>query len=530
MVACAVLTPTHRFIGGFELFTVGIALYFYFVFFCCDRNYLDIRAIFPAVWQCTIGLAALRLTEYQEQWQAATWICLILAYVVFQIGASAGGLWGRRLCRLVPPDRFKKADWRIHENRLFWICVSVTLVGLACFIVNILIRGYIPFLESRTNMNAYVEFYTRFQIFSTAEVCISPLCYYCLKTQRLPVWKRAVLIFCIIYSTFLYPVMVVSRGAFLTAALMLACAVFYLNKRKLWVLIACAVVAAGVYGGCSILRGYSNDQLNEFFEPAEVQIGAPGSTVVSEPAEVETVSSDSVAASESAEVETVSSDGVAASESAEIELVPSDSAVVSEPVPEETAAIPVELEESAGKTFVLSAKWAFVYSYLTVSHDNLNEAVKYTDTFTHGIRQLEPFNVLLRISKLQEAIENAPHYLVREHLNTVNLIGDAYYDFGIPGVAVFMFLWSFLFGIVQQVYFVREKPFALLALGNVLTPVALCFFDPWMSEFSFWMYWGLTLLMLLAAAVPAKKAAGHKCRCRSKYQLSAEHSVIRRKT
>lgn len=481
MALCGLLTPTHRFIGGLGLFAVGIALYFFFVFFCCDRNYLDIRAIFPAVWQCTVGLAALRLTEYQEQWQAATWVCLILAYVVFQIGACAGGLCGGCLCGLAPPARFRRADWQIHENRLFWICVCVTLIGLACFIINILIRGYVPFLESRTNMNAYVTFYTRFQIFSTAEVCISPLCYYCLKTQRLPVWKRVVLICCILYSTFLYPILVVSRGVFLTAALMLTCAVFYLNKRRFWILVACVVVAAGVYGGCSILRGYSNDQLNEFFEPAEVQIGVPASDAVSQTGGTEIPTAASAPVSEAA---------------------PEEAVPIPPPSPEQGDIPP---EENAGKTFVLSPKWAFVYSYLTVSHDNLNEAVKYTDTFTHGIRQLEPFNVLLRLSGLQDAIDNAPRYLVREHLNTVDLIGDAYYDFGIPGVAVCMFLWSFLFGIVQQVYFQGQKPFALLALGNVLTPVALCFFDPWMSEFSFWMYWGLTLLMLFASAVPAKK-------------------------
>lgn len=501
MAVCAVLTPTHRFIGGLGLFAAGIALYFYFVFFCCGRNYLNIRAVFPAVWQCTIGLAALRLTEYQQQWEAVTWVCLILAYVVFQIGAWAGGLWGGRLCRLAPPDRFKKADWRIHEDRLFWICICVTLFGLACFIVNILIRGYIPFLESRTNTSAYFEFYTRFQIFSTAEVCISPLCYYCLKTQRLPVWKRAVLICCILYSTFLYPVLVVSRGVFLTAALMLTCAVFYLNKRRFWILVVCAVVAAGVYGGCSILRGYSNDQLNNLFEPAQVPIGVSGSGSVTQPTEATTGGSDSAPVSQPTEVTTGDT----------------ESAAASQPAPEEAASLPIsslepddapaEPEESTGRTFVLSAKWAFVYSYLTVSHDNLNEAVKYTDTFTRGIRQLKPFNVLLRCSTLQDAIDNAPRYLVRDHLNTVDLIGDAYYDFGIPGVAICMFLWSFLFGIVQQVYLARQKPFALLALGNVLTPVALCFFATWMSEFSFWMYWGLTLLMLFAAAFPTKKKA-----------------------
>ena len=487
MAVGAFLVPTNRFVAGAILFTAGVILYFYFVFFCCERNYLDIRAVFPAVWQCTIGLAALRLTEYQVQWETKTWVCLILAYAVYQIGVSVGILWGGSLHIRPVLDRFGKSQWRIHDERLFWICIFVTLSGLACFIINVLIRGYVPFLESKKNMNAYVEFYTRFQIFSTAEVCISPLCYYCLKTQRLPGWKRAALVCCIVYSTFLYPVFVVSRGAFMTSALMLTCAVFYSNRRKFWILIACVVAAAGVYGGCSALRGYSNEQLNEFFEPAQVQVGSSAGVETPDAVEAETGNQDSAA--------TVQSEQPANDAS-----LSSNDGKAPEPLSEVMPAA----DENTGRSFVLSPKWAFVYTYLTVSHDNLNEAVKYTSQYTYGIRQMEPFNVLLRCPGLQKAIEAAPHYLVRKHLNTVDLIGDAYYDFGVIGVAVCMLLWSFLFGAIQQIYFVGGKPFALLALGNVLTPVALCFFDSWMSEFSFWMYWGLTLVMLFAAAVPGK--------------------------
>ena len=484
MAVGALLVPSHRFIAGFTLFASGIVMYFYFVFFCCEHNYLNIQAIFPTIWQCTIGLAVLRLTEYQVQWEAKTWVCLILAYAAYQVGICAGELWAGRLYMRPLPDRLRKSRCHIHNERLFWICLFVTLVGLTCFIINVFIRGYIPFLESRKNMNAYVEFYTRFQVFSTAEVCISPLCYYCMKTQQLSFWKRAVLICCILYSTVLYPVFVVSRGAFMTSALMLTCAVFYLNKRKFWILVACLIVTAGIYGGCTLLRGYSNDQLNEFFEPSQVQVSIPANA-----AEDGSASPD-VAVTAPPETDAPS---------------PIDDSIYSEEAPGVSASADEPKQgEDAERIFTLSPKWAFVYSYLTVSHDNLNEAVKNTDTYTHGIRQLEPFNVLLRCSKLQDAIEAAPHYLVRGHLNTVNLIGDAYYDFGVAGVVIGMLLWSFLFSVVQQAYFVGQKPFALLALGNVLTPVALCFFDPWMSEFSFWMYWGLTLLMLLAASVPGK--------------------------
>ena len=155
-------------------------------------------------------------------------------------------------------------------------------------------------------------------------------------------------------------------------------------------------------------------------------------------------------------------------------------------------------------TFQLSPKLSFLYSYLTVSHDNFNEAVQNTKGYTYGARQFAPFNVILRIDKINQIIGSGEYHLVRPHLNTTNLIGDFYYDFHEWGIVLCMLFWAFVFGIMQSCTNSFTGPFAYMMMGNTTIPVALCFFATWLSIFSHWMHWGVVLLLALSAYITIK--------------------------
>lgn len=441
-----IFSDINHYVTGFLLIIIGIALYFCLVFSVADKNWLDMRAVFHATWISTIGLAAFRLTNYQEKWQVKTWICLALAYLMFQIGSHFGIALGEPLYNQIK-TRFQnlkvcKIGFKTKENRYFWICVITTLIGLICFSINVAIRGYIPCFSN--DMNAYLDFYTKFHIFSVASTGVSGFCYYCIATQKLNKVKKVILVLCILYATFLFPTMVVSRGVFLASALSLTVTAFYIHKKKFLILVGCLAIIASVYYGTSLLRNYTDDQLEFFFEPSEIDL------------DFEDPSND--------EFEDSTDDGT-------------------------------------NKTFSLHPKIAFIYSYLTVSHDNFNEAVQNASEYTYGIRQFEPFNTIFRINWVKEQLEEAEYYLVRPHLNTVNLIGLFYYDFHEWGVAIFMLLWSFVFGILQKIAELSKTPFVLLALGNAMVPVTLCFFAAWMSVFSQWMLWGVVLIFAVASTI-----------------------------
>lgn len=447
MIAAAFFNPVNHYLNALLLILFSITSYLVLVFAADERNYLSLDAFFSFVWFFTIGLASLRLTGYQVEWEQKTWFLLALAYTVFQIGLIIGRQLGERISDWLTAKRGLqkgRLKFELHPERLFGICVAVSAVGLICFVINACIRGWIPFFIKETGM--YTQFYTKFHLFAVAASMISGLCYYCLKTQQLAKWKKAILIFCILYSTFIFPILVVSRGTFICSALSLTTAIFYLNKKKFWVLVTCVVVMFGVYEVGSAARNYTGDQLNALFQPSEIVI-SPGTDNPLEPGEN-----------------------------------PSN-------------------EDPGELTFQLPGKVAFLYSYLTVGHDNFNEAVRNATEYTYGIRQLKPFNVILRLSQIENVLDGGEYYLVRPYLTTINLIGHSYYDLRWFGVGLFVLLWAIGFGAIESCYLKRKGVFSLLVLGNTLTPVALCFFESWMSEFSVWMHWGLILILCLIACV-----------------------------
>jgi len=461
----------NRFVAAFLLIALAVILYFYTAVFIAGRNWLDFRAAFSGAWIGTIGLAALRLADYQEPWQDRTWLLVGLAYAVFMLGATAGFIVGKKQLPILAQKISQRAKGRLqrHPNRMYWICVVATCIGLACFSANVAIRGYIPCFRSN-DQAAYGGFYTKFHIFSVAATGISGLCYYCLSTQKHSVGRKIVLLLCIFYATFLFPILVVSRGAFVTSALSLTTVVFYLHRRKLWVLFVCLGVIFSVYMGTSMLRGYTDAQLQEFFEPSVI---APNqndpTTAPTAPTEV--------------------------TETPDATTPPTQAPA---PAPDSPGS------STPSRVFQLSPKMSFLYSYLTVSHDNFNEAVQNTKNFTYGARQFAPFNVIVRSARLTQIVQDAESHLVRPHLNTTNLIGDFYYDFGSLGVVFCMLLWAFIFGVIQSSCDVFEGPFAFLLTGCTLTPAVLCFFATWLSVFSHWMHWGVVLLLALAAYITIK--------------------------
>ena len=187
----AVIGPINHYLLGLFLVLGAIFLYFYIVLFVAEKNWLDIRALFSGVWIATIGLASLRLLDYQEPWETATWMYNALAYFAFQFGAMLGKpLWNVLYDRIVQV-KFKRISFKLEEKRLFPICITVTLIGVICFCINVYIRGFIPFFSSSDS--AYLDFYTKFYLFAIATTMISGTCYYCIRTQQLSAWKKILL-------------------------------------------------------------------------------------------------------------------------------------------------------------------------------------------------------------------------------------------------------------------------------------------------------------------------------------------------
>ena len=151
LVFAAVLNPYNHFISGFVLIIGSMVLYFLSQFFVYSKNWLDIRPVFSTVWIFTSGLASFRMMQYQRAWEVKTWILFIAVYFFFMVGCDVGLIFGgsiSRWCSLRRGKRMLNISLELHENRLFWVCFGVTIMGMLCFVGTAHTVGFIPYFSS----------------------------------------------------------------------------------------------------------------------------------------------------------------------------------------------------------------------------------------------------------------------------------------------------------------------------------------------------------------------------------------------
>lgn len=488
----------NNFLAFLILIVASVSYYFYFSL-TPERSFLKFKAVFSGVWLCTIGLAQLRFLEYQVVWTSFTWINLCVSHLSFLLANDLSHKYF-----YIFEDKFSLTKinkmklpfkYEVKPQRYFWIATITTLTGIICLAINVAIKGYIPFFAASSDTNAYLNFYTRFHTFVVASLVSGGLSYYCIKKYQLSRIKKIFLSFYIVLLVFIIPILLVQRGTFITAALILTAAIYLLSNRKFWVLLMCIVVMLGIYQFGSYLRGYSDAQLNEFFKPKEI-INETGKVLNP------TNQISNVEINKEKNPDNVTNNTSNASNETNNDEV-NNATNSSKDVANTTNSL------NTKGTFKLPPKAAFFYSYLTVSQDNFNSAVTKKTVNTWGVWQLKPFNVVLRSKWINDKLAYPEHYAalhqVLPHLNTYNLISMAYYDFGIIGVIIFTLLWSFCFGLVEAFYSKYKGAFSCLAYGVCLTPVALCFMNPWLSNFTPWLLWGTVFLMFLAGSFTLKK-------------------------
>ncbi|HOF62873.1 MAG TPA: O-antigen polymerase [Dermatophilaceae bacterium] len=449
---------------------VAAAVVSYAVLSRRESSYLSASAVFSASWMITIALAQLRWVDYQQVWQGMTWVCLAAGHLMFVVGVTLGRTRASSAPEPARPGVSPAKPRTLaprEATRLFWVCMTALAVGLGCFALGVLEKGYIPLFEISRNPNAYFDFYTRYHTFVVASMVSVGPAYYGIRRTALSRWHKMALALSILILTFVLPILLVQRGTFLTTGLILAAAIYELSSRKLWVFVACVIGILAVYQGGSSLRGYSDAQLNEFFKPKTTQ--SEGATAAS----------------------------TAAPSSSATETTP-PAPTTPTPSPGPTSP-PAPTGTTGGR--VLSPGQSFAYSYLTVSHDNFDLGVRMKQHHAWGMWTIQPFTTVVRLPFLRDAIAEKENYIVLPHLTTNNLISGAYYDFGLPGVLVSACLWGWGIARIERAYRRSRSPMALTSMGIALTPVALCFFAPWFSLFQLWLLWGTALLLHAALTV-----------------------------
>lgn len=136
----------------------------------------------------------------------------------------------------------------------------------------------------------------------------------------------------------------------------------------------------------------------------------------------------------------------------------------------------------------------YPYIYVANNYANFNCLVEQMTEHTFGLRMAFPLFALTGlkfISPIREWLV-LPVYLTKTELNTLTIIYDAYYDFGLMGVLLFGILLGCACAFLDKKMWENKNPVIYLFGGQIAVYVALSFFSTWFSVSTTWFWLAVT--------------------------------------
>lgn len=418
---------------------IGLAVETYLFFAILSKDAVDICAAFFGTWTFSIGVCMFRLSTIQKPWQVSTWFEFAAAPVLFFLAFYF--IQQVVAKRFVLPKYLQigkvRCDYNVDENKQFFLMMICACISVALMGVQYAIKGYFPLFTS--GVTDRLDFYTRLIVVISAMEITPPICYSLIVRQKQFSWK-VILLWIAIIIPFVTALLRLSRGEYIMAMVIIIPAAYYFSKKKALALVLSIVIFISGYGISTMARNESQASLDSYFQ-----------------------------------------------------MKPQEEVIL--PDTPNGSASDLELPENKLKV-QLSAIESFTYFYLINGFENYNYATTVCQQYSYGLRHLEPFTVVLRIPYLREKIAELPDYTAIKG-NTKCLIGDFYLDFGHWFTYVGMGLWGLIAGVIH--YLVKKKPggISMAVYGVCFAVCVLGFFEPWLSYFQMWMFWGTCVLFAL---------------------------------
>lgn len=183
--------------------------------------YTNSIGLFSFIWFFTIGLATLRLHQYQVEWKFETWGCLIFAYLFFYLG---------HLIKINKKE-YKKEEEIISKKRFLFYLTTIFLGCFCFFILEVILNnGMIPLFSD--DMASYQKFAVGLLHYLTVTCCfVPPVSYLFLKLYKTNVWEKIYLIIINILSL-LIPIFIVSRQLIIVTFVLSAFTIISYNLKK----------------------------------------------------------------------------------------------------------------------------------------------------------------------------------------------------------------------------------------------------------------------------------------------------------
>lgn len=257
----------HYYLSGAALLLAAVFLYYQD--YRKSGNLIHLRGVFSAFWIGGQGIACLKLSELQADWQWKTWLCFFLAFSGFWVTFEVlERLFGEE-------ERYVRGVRRetSYVRPVFHCMVVMTAVSVVAFVFEAVTLGFIP-LFVKGVPHAYSEFHlTGVHYFTVSCVLVPALgVLYFLQGGSRTSWKN-VLAAVLVLIALAVPMLCVSRFQ-LIFAVMLALFTFFAYRKKgmLWMMVAAVVCLIPFYVILSIARSHDVAYLNGIFEMKNSQM------------------------------------------------------------------------------------------------------------------------------------------------------------------------------------------------------------------------------------------------------------------
>lgn len=146
------------------------------------------------------------------------------------------------------------------------------------------------------------------------------------------------------------------------------------------------------------------------------------------------------------------------------------------------------------------------YMYITSNYDNFNCMVVQLKRHAYdGVRMMYPFFALTGLKFLFPMQISRPPFLIKKELSTFTLFYDAYYDFGMIGLAVFAWLLGRISAKITGLAKKDENPVIHLFYGQMAVYLLLSFFTTWFSNPTVWFRLLMTGILYILISVAGRE-------------------------
>lgn len=152
----------------------------------------------------------------------------------------------------------------------------------------------------------------------------------------------------------------------------------------------------------------------------------------------------------------------------------------------------------------------YPYMYIANNYANFNCMTEQLTEHSWGLRMLFPVFALTGLKFVVPELIAFPVYITKTELNTLTIIYDAFYDFGVIGVFLFGIILGIVCAYMTKAIKKSKNPITYLFYGQMAMYLFLSFFSTWFSVPTTWFWFAVTAFLYFIVEKGARRKALEK--------------------